>query len=128
MGGKNYSFIRITGKAERKTMSDKGKNLIKNNKGKKLYMVDPVKQDILSITTDHVQTLWLSQLDMDKMKGNRILIADDVISTGGSLHTLEEFVKMAGGIVAGKVTVLAEGEAAKRPDIIFLEELPVFPK
>ena len=91
-------------------------------------MKNPVKLEIVSITTDHVQTLYLDQTDLDKMKGKNVLIADDVISTGGSLKTLEEMVKLAEGNLAGKVTVLAEGEAAQRKDIIFLEELPVFPK
>ena len=105
-----------------------GKEYIVGRKGSKLYMKNPVKLEIVSITTDHVQTLYLDQTDLDKMKGKNVLIADDVISTGGSLKTLEEMVKLAEGNLAGKVTVLAEGEAAQRKDIIFLEELPVFPK
>ncbi|MBR2672090.1 MAG: adenine phosphoribosyltransferase [Oscillospiraceae bacterium] len=105
-----------------------GKEYIVGRKGPKLYMKNPVKLEIVSITTDHVQTLYLDQTDLDKMKGKNVLIADDVISTGGSLKTLEEMVKLAEGNLAGKVTVLAEGEAAQRKDIVFLEELPVFPK
>ena len=64
---------------------------------------------------------------MERMKGKKVLIVDDVISTGESLRALEKLVETAGGILVGKAAVLAEGDAAKRNDIIFLEELPVFP-
>ena len=61
-----------------------------------------------------------------KMKGKRILIVDDVISTGESLRALEELVAEAGGTVAGRMAVLAEGDAQERRDIVYLEKLPVF--
>ncbi|MGI5889102.1 MAG: phosphoribosyltransferase family protein [Oscillospiraceae bacterium] len=105
-----------------------GKEYIVGRKGPKLYMKNPVKHEIVSITTDHVQTLYLDQSELDKMKGKNILIVDDVVSTGGSVRTLEAMVEMAHGKVAGKATVLAEGEAADRKDLIYLEKLPVFPK
>jgi adenine phosphoribosyltransferase len=60
------------------------------------------------------------------MRGRRILIIDDVISTGQSLQAVESLVKKAGGIVAGRMSVLAEGDAAKRDDILYLHELPLF--
>ncbi len=95
-------------------------------KGSKLYMQNVVKIDVRSITTDHVQTLCLGSDERDVMKGKRILIVDDVISTGESLHTLEQLVEQVGGNIVGKMTVLAEGDAADRDDIIFLNPLPLF--
>ena len=95
-------------------------------KGAKLYMQNVVTTEVDSITTDHIQTLCLGQTEIDKMKGKRILIVDDVISTGESLKSLEVLVNQVGGNIVGKMAVLAEGEAADREDIIFLEKLPVF--
>ena len=85
-----------------------------------------VYTDVNSITTDHIQTLCLGQDDIDKIKGKRVLIVDDVISTGGSLKSIEVLVNQVGGNIVGKMTVLAEGDAADRDDIICLEKLPVF--
>ena len=79
-----------------------------------------------SITTAGVQKLYLGRDDADLIRGKRILLMDDVISTGGSLLAMEELVKLAGGIVTGRIAVLAEGDAAKRHDIKFLAPLPVF--
>jgi len=79
-----------------------------------------------SITTEGEQMLYLDGKDVARMKGKRVLIVDDVISTGESLHALEELVRAAGGEIVGKMAVLAEGDAAKREDIIFLEPLPLF--
>ncbi len=95
-------------------------------KGIKAYMTDPIKVEVKSITTDHVQTLYLSQEDVESLKNKRILILDDVISTGESLIALEKLVSEVGGEVVGKAAVLAEGDAADRTDIIFLEPLPLF--
>ena len=95
-------------------------------KGVKLYMRDVLHVEVRSITTDHMQNLYIDGEDAALMKGKRILIVDDVISTGESLHATEELVKQAGGIVAGKMAVLAEGDAAKRDDIIVLAPLPLF--
>ncbi len=95
-------------------------------KGIKAYMTDPIKVEVKSITTDHVQTLYLSQEDVASLKNKRILIVDDVISTGESLIALEKLVGEIGGCVVGKAAVLAEGDAADRTDIIFLEPLPLF--
>lgn len=97
-------------------------------KGLKLYMKDPIKVDVKSITTMHMQTLYIDKFDRDLLEGKRVLIVDDVISTGESLAALAELAKQAGGHIAGIATVLAEGDAAKRDDIIFLEELPLFEK
>ena len=72
------------------------------------------------------QKLYLDTADAEKMKGKRILIVDDVISTGESLHAIEELVTEAGGITVGKMTVLAEGDAQNREDITYLEKLPLF--
>ena len=79
-----------------------------------------------SITTEGEQKLYMDGADAAKMKGKRILILDDVISTGGSLAAVENLVNQAGGIVVGRMAILAEGDAADRDDIIFLEKLPLF--
>lgn len=97
-------------------------------KSVKLYMTDILKVNCKSITTAREQTLYLSGDDAVALKGKRVLIVDDVISTGDSLLAIEKLVAEAGGNVVGKATVLAEGEAKDRDDIIFLEPLPVFPK
>ena len=102
-----------------------GKTYIPARKMAKLYMHDPIKVEVKSISTAVQQTLWLDKADMEKINGSRILIIDDVISTGESIIALEELVKAAGGIIVGEGAVLAEGDAAKRDDIIFLEELPI---
>ena len=95
-------------------------------KSVKLYMKDVVKCETQSITTAAKQTLYIDGADAEYIKGKRVLIVDDVISTGGSLLSLENLVEQAGGIIAGKMTILAEGEAADRDDIIYLEKLPLF--
>ena len=103
-----------------------GKPYIVARKGAKLYMQDIVKVQVNSITTDHVQTLCLGRDEREQMEGKKVLIVDDVISTGESLAALEQLVDAVGGNIAGKFTVLAEGEAADRKDITFLEYLPLF--
>ncbi len=95
-------------------------------KGPKLYMQNVVKTTVDSITTDHIQTLCIGQKEVDQLKGKRVLIVDDVISTGESLKSIEVLVNQVGGNVVGRMAVLAEGEAADRDDIIFLEKLPLF--
>lgn len=105
-----------------------GKPYIPVRKGKKVYMTDPVCVEVKSITTTHLQYLYLDKKDLDSLHGKRVFIVDDVISTGKSLQALEEFVEKAHGILAAQGAVLAEGDAADRKDIIFLEKLPVFPK
>ena len=95
-------------------------------KGPKAYMPDPLCVEDRSITTAGVQKLYLGRDDADLIRGKRILLVDDVISTGGSLRAMEELVKLAGGTVVGKLAVLAEGDAQKRDDIGFLAPLPLF--
>ena len=95
-------------------------------KGSKVYMQDPIHVSVRSITTLRQQDLFLGADDCAKMKGKRILIVDDVISTGESLHALEKLVQAAGGIVSGKAAILAEGDALGRTDITYLAPLPVF--
>ncbi len=97
-------------------------------KGTKLYMRDILDVTVHSITTDREQHLYLDGYDAALMKGKRILIVDDVISLGDSVHALEELVAAAGGTVAGRATILAEGKAADRDDIVYLEKLPLFDK
>ena len=103
-----------------------GKPYVCARKGVKLYMPDPVVVEDQSITTAGKQKLVIDRKELEKMNGKRVLVVDDVISTGGSIHAMEELVKLAGGIVAGRVSVLAEGDAAARKDIKFLAPLPVF--
>ena len=91
-------------------------------------MSDPISVKVRSITTDSVQTLYLSKEDAERIKGRRVLILDDVISTGESLEALETLVGKAGGNIVCRAAVLAEGAAADRDDIVFLEKLPVFPR
>ena len=92
----------------------------------KAYMSSVFQVHVKSITTQGVQTLVLDQTDAELIHGKRIVIVDDVISTGESLKAMEELVAEAGGPVAGRMAVLAEGDAAERKDIIFLEPLPLF--
>ena len=95
-------------------------------KGPKLYMTNVVSVTVNSITTAKEQKLYLDGADAERMKGKRILIVDDVISTGESLRAIEELVHSAGGNIVGKMTILAEGDAIDRDDIVYLEELPLF--
>ena len=92
----------------------------------KAYMQNVFSVDVKSITTEGVQTLVLDQSDADMINGKRILIVDDVISTGESLYAVEQLVEKCGGIIAGRMAVLAEGDAADRSDIICLAPLPLF--
>ncbi len=95
-------------------------------KGPKLYMRDIFSVTVNSITTAKEQKLYLDGADAALMKGKRILIVDDVISTGESLKALEALVEKAGGIICGRMAILAEGDAIGRDDIIYLEPLPLF--
>lgn len=92
----------------------------------KLYMTSLFESSVRSITTDADQHLYLDGADAEKMKGKRILIVDDVISTGQSLAALEALVEKAGGVICGRMSILAEGDAQQRPDLIYLEKLPLF--
>ena len=95
-------------------------------KGPKLYMQNIFGVEVKSITTAAVQKLYLDGADAALMRGKRILIVDDVISTGESLRALEELVAKAGGEICGRMAILAEGDAQEREDIIYLEKLPLF--
>ena len=96
-------------------------------KSKKLYMQDGIELKIdSSITTGKEQTFYLSKHDAELLKGKKVGIVDDVVSTGASLQGLELLVKKAGGIIHKKAFVLAEAEAAERKDVIFLAQIPIF--
>ena len=97
-------------------------------KAPKLYMTGVMEVNVRSITTAKEQKLYLDTADAALMKGKRILIVDDVVSLGDSLRALETLVTEAGGIICGKMTILAEGDACKRDDLIYLEKLPLFDK
>ena len=106
-----------------------GKNrYVLARKSVKLYMKDVVSCVTKSITTGDVQTLYIDGADAEYMKGKRVLIVDDVISTGGSLKSLENLVLKAGGEIVGKMAILAEGDAIGRTDITYLAPLPLFDK
>ena len=92
----------------------------------KLYMSSVFESSVRSITTDADQHLYLDGSDAQKMKCKRVLIVDDVISTGESLAAIEALVNKAGGIICGRMAILAEGDAQQREDLIYLEKLPVF--
>ena len=92
----------------------------------KLYMTGVMEVNVRSISTAKEQKLYLDVADAERMRGKRILIVDDVISTGESLRAVEQLVQEAGGMVCGRATILAEGDAIRREDIIYLEELPLF--
>ena len=95
-------------------------------KGPKLYMRDIFSVTVQSITTAKEQKLYLDGADAALMKGKRILLVDDVISTGESLAALEALAEKAGGIICGRMAILAEGDAQDREDLIYLEKLPLF--
>ena len=104
-----------------------GKNrYVLARKSVKLYMSDVIKCETQSITTEAKQVLYIDGADAEFMRGKRVLIVDDVISTGGSLLSLENLVNQAGGQIVGKMAILAEGDAINRPDIICLGKLPLF--
>ena len=103
------------------------KQYIVARKSIKPYMVSPLVTEVYSITTQKKQILCLDETEAAAIKGKRVAIIDDVISTGESLKAMEALVKKAGGHIAAKAAILAEGSAADREDIIYLEKLPVFP-
>ena len=95
-------------------------------KSVKAYMEEPIEVEVNSITTTNSQKLYLNNQDAKKIKGKRVALVDNVISTGQSLKALERLVEKAGGKVLAKAAILAEGDAKDRKDIIFLEALPTF--
>lgn len=103
-----------------------GKLYIPARKAEKLYMSEPVIVEDESITTNGKQKLVIDRKELDKMNGKRVLVVDDVISTGGSLKALDALAEQTQCTIVGQAAVLAEGDAAERKDIIFLEPLPLF--
>ncbi len=102
------------------------KSYVVARKSVKAYMENPIEVTVNSITTSNPQKLYLNNEDIDKIKGKKVALIDDVISTGQSLKALEELVLKAGGNIVAKAAILAEGDAKNRNDIIFIEELPLF--
>lgn len=102
------------------------KSFVVARKSEKAYMNDPIDVEVNSITTKNTQKLYLDSKDVEKIKGKKIALVDDVISTGESMNALESLVEKAGGKVVQKLAILAEGDASDREDIIFLEKLPIF--
>ena len=105
-----------------------GKPYVCARKGVKLYMKDPVIVNVRSITTESVQTLIMDSIEGEQIRGKRVVILDDVISTGESLKAVEELCAKFDANVVAKAAVLAEGDAAKRDDIVFLGEIPLIEK
>ena len=103
-----------------------GKKYFICRKGAKLYMKEPVSVHVRSITTDAVQTLYIDGLEGEQLRGKRVLILDDVISTGESLIAVNKLLEKFDADIVGQAAILAEGDAADRDDIIFLEKLPLF--
>lgn len=103
------------------------KNYIVARKSIKPYMDSPIVDEVVSITTQQKQILCLDSDDASLIRGKRVAIVDDVISTGESMEAVERLVEKAGGIVVARAAILAEGDAANRDDIIYLEKLPLFP-
>ena len=103
-----------------------GKPYFVCRKGAKLYMTDPVSVNVRSITTAKVQTVYLDGAEGEKLRGKRVLIVDDVISTGESLAAVNKLVQHFDANIVGQCAILAEGDAADRKDIFFLEKLPLF--
>ena len=95
-------------------------------KGAKLYMQSPVSVNVRSITTDKEQTLFMDTLEGEQLRGKKVIILDDVISTGESLLAVKKLVEEFDGDIVAQAAILAEGDAADRDDIIFLEKLPLF--
>ncbi len=106
-----------------------GKNkYVLARKSVKLYMENVIKCETQSITTSARQVLYIDGKDAEAMRGKRVLIVDDVVSTGGSLASLEDVVRQSGGNIVGKMAILAEGDAIGRSDITYLAPLPLFDK
>ncbi|MCL2513404.1 MAG: adenine phosphoribosyltransferase [Oscillospiraceae bacterium] len=103
-----------------------GREYFVARKGAKLYMNDIVSVNVRSITTQKEQTLYLDGGDGEKMRGKKVLIVDDVISTGDSLKAVEELLSGFDCVIAAKTAILAEGDAADRDDIVYLEKIPLF--
>ncbi|MBO7318607.1 MAG: adenine phosphoribosyltransferase, partial [Clostridia bacterium] len=95
-------------------------------KGAKLYMQSPVSVNVRSITTDKEQTLFMDSLEGEQLRGKRVIILDDVISTGESLLAVRKLIEQFDADIVAQAAILAEGDAADRDDIIFLEKLPLF--
>lgn len=103
-----------------------GKKYIVVRKGVKVYMDNPVEFSVRSITTQKEQSLYLGHEDGDLLKGKKVLIVDDVISTGESLKVVQGLVKSFGADIAASCAPIAEGDAAERDDIIYLTSIPLF--
>ncbi len=95
-------------------------------KGAKLYMQAPISVNVRSITTDKEQTLFMDSLEGEQLRGKKVIILDDVISTGESLLAVRKLIEQFDAEIVGQAAILAEGDAADRDDIIYLEKLPLF--
>lgn len=93
-------------------------------KTEKPYMVSPVAREVTSITTGKPQLLVLDGMDVLKLKDKKVAIVDDVVSSGGTLHSLTQIIEEVGGTVGAVLAVFTEGQ--ERPEVIALGHLPLF--
>ena len=89
-------------------------------------MANTLRQQVKSITTDSKQMLYLDQTDRTLLEGKKVAIVDDVISTGNSVDAMAALVQQAGARVVRTAAILAEGDATRRDNIIYLNTLPLF--
>ena len=121
-----FGDIEMTEVAARELLKRVPEHYVVARKSVKVYMGNPIGVTVNSITTKNEQKLYLGEDDVNLLNGKRVLLVDDVISTGESLHALETLVEKTGANIVGRASVLAEGDAKDRDDIIFLSELPLF--
>ncbi len=105
-----------------------GKKYFVARKRPKIYMKDPVSVHVTSITTQGVQTLILDKNEGDELRGKRVIIVDDVISTGESLRALEQLLYKFDCDIVAKTAILSEGDSNDREDITVLGQLPLIRK
>ena len=103
---------------------ESGKPYIVIRKTQKPYMHDPLAREVVSITTGKPQTLVLDGFDVEKLRGKRVAIVDDVVSSGGTLHSITSLLEEVGAEVAAVVAVFTEGQ--ERPEVLALGHLPLF--
>ena len=103
-----------------------GVNYIVIRKSIKGYMSDPISEKVESITTVGEQNLVLDRVDIDKINGRNVAIIEDVVSTGGTIASVEKLLDKVGANVVCRAAVLLEDAGYENPELIYLEKLPIF--